>query len=91
MEIKMQKKKQDTIVSIPLESDLDTTPTKHSRLIPIPDWHKFHPWPPIGGLRHLNFHKHTNGFSKAFLKVGNRVLVHENIFFECIEEKNESA
>jgi len=26
-----------------------------TRLIPLTDWPKHHPWPPLGGLRHLVF------------------------------------
>jgi len=59
-----------------------------TRLIPVPDWPKYHPWPPIGGLRHLIFNKETNGFSKAFKKVGGRVLIDEAAFFECVEKKS---
>lgn len=58
------------------------------RLIPIVDWPKFHCWPPIGGLRHLNFYKETNGFDKVVKKIGKRVLIDEQKFFEWVDEKN---
>jgi hypothetical protein len=60
-----------------------------SRLIPLTDWNEYHPWPPVGGLRHLNFHKNTNGFSPAFKKVGRRVLIDERAFFECCEKNGQ--
>jgi hypothetical protein len=59
-----------------------------SRLIPVPDWNKHHAWPPLGGLRHLIFNEHTNGFASAFKRVGRRVLIDEAEFFRCIERQN---
>jgi hypothetical protein len=60
-----------------------------SRLIPVPDWGKFHSWPPQGGLRHLIFNQKTNGFDKAFKRVGRRVLVDEAEFFACVDRQNQ--
>lgn len=57
-----------------------------TRLIPVTEWNKYHPWPPPGGLRHLIFHSETNGFKNAFRRVGRRVLVDENEFFRCATE-----
>lgn len=59
-----------------------------TRLIPVTKWNEFHDWPPAGGLRHLIFHAETNGFKSAFLRVGRRVLVDENEFFNCVERQN---
>ena len=53
-----------------------------TRLIPANDWHKHHPWPPIGGLRHLIFHANSNGFQTAIRRIGRRVLIDEAAFFE---------
>jgi hypothetical protein len=60
-----------------------------TRLIPLTDWSKYHPWPPLGGLRHLVFHKGTNGFAKVVKKSGRRILIDERKFFEFVEEQNE--
>ena len=54
------------------------------RLIPLTDWNKHHEWPPQGGLRHLTFHRESNGFARAFVKCGRRVLVDEIEFFNCV-------
>ncbi len=62
--------------------------TKSHRLIPVPQWNNFHPWPPVGGLRHLIFNEKTNGFKSAFKRVGGRVLVDEAEFFACVDMKN---
>ncbi len=58
-----------------------------TRLIPIPEWNKHHSWPPQGGLRHLVFNENTNGFKKAFKRVGRRVLIDERVFFECVDSQ----
>ncbi len=58
------------------------------RLIPVSDWPKFHPWPPIGGLRHIIFHAKTNGFAPAIKRVGRNVLIDESVFFQIVDEKN---
>lgn len=60
-------------------------------LIPITEWPSRHPWPPVGGLRWLNFHADTNGFASAFVRVGARVLVDEAEFFRCVQRGNASA
>ena len=62
-----------------------------SRLIPVPEWNQHHSWPPQGGLRHLIFNATTNGFDKAFKRVGRRVLVDEAEFFACIDKQNHGA
>lgn len=67
------------------------TNTTQNRIIPLTEWPQYHPWPPIGGLRHMMFHAQTNGFKKAFLKVGRRVLIDEAAFFECAREQASEA
>jgi len=64
---------------------------KQSRLIPVPDWPNYHLWPPLGGLRHLIFFAHKNGFNKCIRRVGRRVLIDESEFFKWVEEQNNST
>ena len=52
-----------------------------TRLIPVPDWNKHHPWPSQAGLRHLIFHADCNGFDDVIRRIGRRVLVDERKFF----------
>ena len=52
------------------------------KLIPVTAWPDHHPWPPIGGLRHLIFFAETNGFNEVIRRVGRRVLLDEAAFFE---------
>jgi len=59
-----------------------------TRLIPVTKWNEFHLWPPIGGLRHLIFYEHTNGFNHCIVRVGRRVLINEDKFFEWTEKEN---
>lgn len=58
------------------------------KLIPVTKWNEFHVWPPIGGLRHLIFFAKLNDFEKVIKRVGRRVLIDENAFFEWLEENN---
>jgi hypothetical protein len=53
-----------------------------TRLIPVPDWNKYHDWPPIGGLRHLIFHAKRNGFDRVLRRIGRRILIDEAAFFD---------
>ncbi len=55
-----------------------------TRLIPASDWPDHHAWPPIGGLRHLIFHAKANGFDRVVRRVGRRVLIDEQAFFDWV-------
>ena len=57
-----------------------------TKLIPVNEWRNHHPWPPIGGLRHLIFNEETNGFNKVVRRIGSRVLLDETAFFEWVNE-----
>ncbi len=57
-----------------------------TRLIPVTAWNQYHAWPPLGGLRHLIFNGHANGFGSVVRRVGGRVLVDEAAFFQWVEE-----
>jgi hypothetical protein len=49
-----------------------------------------HGWP-IGGLRHLIFNEHTNGFARCVRRVGRKVLINEVEFFRWVESQNVSS
>lgn len=57
-----------------------------TRFIPLSDWPRFHPWPKIGGLRHLVFNAKSNNFNKVIVRAGRRVLIDENAFFDWLSE-----
>jgi hypothetical protein len=61
----------------------------HTRLIPLTDWPKYHPWPPLGGLRHMVFHGEKTGFSRVTVRVGRRLLIDEKNFFDFVQEQNQ--
>jgi hypothetical protein len=62
-----------------------------SRLIPVTAWNDHHAWPPLGGLRHLIFNAHRNGFGAAIRRVGRRVLIDERAFFQWVEQQGRRA
>lgn len=47
-----------------------------------------HPAFPEGGLRHIIFNAEKNGFSRCIRRVGAKVLLDEDVFFEIVEEQN---
>ena len=55
-----------------------------NRYIPASKWQEYHPWPAIGGLRHLIFNAETNGFNNVIVRAGRRVLIDEKAFFEWL-------
>ena len=64
------------------------TKSTTNNLIPATDWNKNHSWPPIGGLRHLIFNAEKNGFNKVIRRIGRRVLIDEQAFFDWVDEQN---
>ncbi len=67
------------------------TAEQRRRLIPVTHWNRYHPWPPIGGLRYLIFHAESNGFSHCIRRVGRTVLIDEPRFFEWVDRLNENT
>lgn len=60
------------------------------RTISLVDWPKFHPWPPVGGLRHIRFWAKEKGATDCFVKKGGRVLVRERKFLEWATSTDET-
>jgi hypothetical protein len=46
-----------------------------------------HPGFPVGGVRWLLFHRETNGLNCAVVKLGRKLLLDENKFFEWVESQ----
>jgi len=69
----------------------ETSAPRKTRLIPLTDWPKHHPWPPLGGLRHLAFNRHSNGFSRCVRKIGRRLLIDEAEFFAWVAEQDRAS
>ncbi len=47
-----------------------------------------HPAFPTGGLRYLIFHEDDNGFHKCIRRIGRKILIYEEAFFEWLENQN---
>ena len=62
-----------------------------SNLLTIRQFSEKHPAFPQGGLRALRFNAPTNGFAKAFVNVGRKVLIDEAAFFAVIDEQNQKG
>ena len=56
---------------------------QQNRFIPLIKWP--HDWPTLGALRHLAKNRHKRGLDKVFIKVGKRVVIDEQAFFEWIK------
>ena len=75
---------------------INDTLSAATRIIPATDWHHHHPWPPIGGMRHLIFKSKArpnapgNGLEDAgaIVRVGRRVLIDEGKFFAWVSKQN---
>jgi len=65
------------------------TEEKLSRFIPVTKWNQYHPWPTIGGLRHLIDHAEEKKCTDVFVKSGGRWLIIEDAFFAWIYSSRE--
>jgi hypothetical protein len=70
---------------------MTTQQDKSTRFVPVTKWPDLHPWPNIGGLRHLIFNAQKNGFNKVIVRAGRRVLLDERAFFEWLDEKRDGG
>ena len=61
----------------------------NARLIPVTKWNDYYDYPTIGGLRALIFNADKNGFNKVIRRIGSRVLLNEQAFFDWVEEIND--
>lgn len=82
----------DSIDPIALQSNESNPISKSNKksLIPATKWNEYHDYPSIGGLRHLIFHAEKNGFHKCIRRIGRRVLIDEDRYFEWVEDQNVS-
>lgn len=61
---------------------------KKRNLIPVSKWDQFHGWPTEAALRFYIFNAEFNGFGKVIKRVGRRLLIDEEAFFQWVEERN---
>lgn len=76
----------NTAPAVPTTASAPAAPSALPFYIPVTRWPEYHPWPTVNGMRALVFNSATNGFERAFLKVGGRVLVDEAEFFKAVDE-----
>jgi hypothetical protein len=60
-----------------------------NRLVPVTKWNQYHPWPSIGGIRHMIAHRKEKKCGHVFVKVGGRWLINENAFFSWAFDNQE--
>lgn len=63
--------------------------TTEKRIWTFTQFCSYYPWPTIAGLRHLHLYRKQKGLEEAFWKVGKRVLVDVDKFWELLKEKQE--
>lgn len=73
------------------EQSVVTEKQKERKLIPLVEWPKMHTWPPLGGLRHLVFHAKANGFDRVIRRIGKRILIDEQEFFNWVDGQQEKG
>jgi hypothetical protein len=67
-------------------------PNKNTRsLLTIRQFSDRHPAFSVSSIRALRFYQDTNGFSGAFLSLGSRVILDEDLFFQCLDGLNEKG
>lgn len=57
-------------------------------LTPLTKWEDKHGYPPPGQLRALVFNAEKNGFSKCIRRIGKRVLIDDEKYFQWVDEQN---
>ena len=65
----------------------DTPPT---RLIPLAEWPKHHPWPTAPALRFYHYNGKLNGFEAhgVVKRIGRRILIDESAFFRWVDSNS---
>lgn len=59
---------------------------KVPRLILLTDWNKHFNYPTLGTLRKLVFNSETNGFNNVIRRIGSRILINTENFFQWVDE-----
>mgnify|MGYP000805925478 FL=1 len=60
--------------------------TKYGRYVLLTEWNKYFDYPKIGTLRSLVFHSHKNGFNNVVRRIGSRIVINVDAYFEWLEE-----
>ena len=65
------------------------TTEQPTRYIPVEQWNEYHPWPPVGGLRHLVSKHEVKKFTPCFKRIAGRVLIDERAFIKWVEDNHQ--
>jgi hypothetical protein len=57
-------------------------------VLTIQQFSDLHPAFTTSSLRSIRFYQESNGFAEAFLTLGSRVLIDEDLFFKCLDRLN---
>lgn len=87
-EIIKLRKSIDLLISVIKEHSFYTLEKKR-KLFSVSEWCETHVWPKEGGLRSLIFNEKSNGFSICIRRIGRKVYIDEDKFFEWVDKKNE--
>lgn len=61
-----------------------------SQFLTLEQFAQKNPWPQESTLRNLYYKRKSNGLEKAFIKVGRRIIVDEEMFFALIKSRKVS-
>jgi hypothetical protein len=68
----------------------DQTAVKIRRLIPVPQFNKYHPDPTPAAIRWM-IYTNKNGFKRCIVRRGHRVLIDEDEYFRWLAEQNSNG
>lgn len=64
---------------------------KRSRIIPVPDWDKFHTYPTVSAIRNYINKANKNGFDKVFFKKGVKNFIVEDEMFRWLQSERKNV
>jgi len=62
-----------------------------TRFIPVTRWNEYHQWPSQSGLRYYIFHSKEKNFNTVIKRIGRRVLIDEQAFFNWVAQNGEAV
>lgn len=69
----------------------DETATPPTRLLTVSQFVEKHSWATKGGLRGLLFNRRKNGLDAAVVRLGRKLLLDEEQFFQWLESRGREA
>lgn len=70
------------------QTSIEDAPTHPRSLATVTQFCQKYPAFSVGGLRWLLFHRDANGLTAAVVRVGRRVLLDEERFFQWLDRQN---